>query len=245
VSEVPGTAFRIVPAGDSTLLVEFEPRIDPAVNGRAVGLARAVAATAIAGVRDIVPTFCSVAIYFDPLRTDVEALVEHLEREAAVQRNPDAEGRTPLEIPVCYGGEYGPDLEEVAKLACVSPAEVIAIHSARTYRVFMLGFLPGFAYMGVVDGRIVVPRRPTPRVRVPKGAVAVAGQFTGIYPTEAPGGWRLIGRTPVEPFDLERPSPFLLKAGDAVSFVSIEDAEFEHLLQLSPTRRANDSNSAL
>jgi len=227
VSISPGC--RIVPAGDATFLVEFEPRIDPVVNRRAIGLAVALNDAAIAGVRDIVPTFHSVAVFFDPVRTDVANLMKRIEREAGLWADVETDSPAPIQVPVCYGGDCGPDLADVALLAGMSQEEVAAVHSAVVYRVFMLGFLPGFAYMAVVDPRIAAPRRANPRLRVPKGSVGIAGQQTGIYPSDTPGGWRLIGRTPVEPFNITRPSPFLFKAGDYVQFVPIERTEFERL----------------
>jgi inhibitor of KinA len=215
---------RIVAAGDAALIVEFAERIDVAVNRRAVRMAAAVSAAALAGVRDIVPTYRSVAVYFDPLRTDVVALGARLDMEAAnAQDGPEVE-RDPIPVPVYYGGEHGPDLAEVAAFAGISEADVVALHTAAVYRVFMLGFVPGFAYMGTVDGRIAAPRRSTPRVRVPAGSVGIAGRQTAIYPSETPGGWQLIGRTPIQPFDLSRQEPFLFKAGDAVRFHSVEGA---------------------
>src|SRR5205807_6022806 len=126
-----------------------------------------------------------------------------------------AAARPPISIPVCYGGELGPDLANVAAFAAMSEDDVVALHTGRTYRVFMLGFVAGFAYMGIVDARIAMARHSTPRVRVPLGSVGIAGEQTGIYPAETPGGWQLIGRTPVKPFDPARAEPFLLKAGDA------------------------------
>ena len=210
--------FRIVTAGDSAVFVEFEECIDAEVNGRVVALAEAIEAERIGGVRDVVPTFRSVAIYFDPLRTDLDRLSERLERAAADARPAATIAREPILIPVCYGGASGPDLEEVARYAGVTEGEVIARHAAPVYRVFMLGFVPGFAYMGTVDPRIAAPRRATPRVRVPSGSVGIAGGQTGIYPSETPGGWQLIGRTLLKPFDPSRADPFLLKAGDAVQF---------------------------
>ncbi|HVC20690.1 MAG TPA: 5-oxoprolinase subunit PxpB [Vicinamibacterales bacterium] len=220
---------RIVGAGDSTLIVEFEARVSPAVNARALAVARAIAAAGFAGVRDIVPTYCSVAVSFDPLRTDVTALGAALEEAAA---RPAPRGRrtpAPIEIPVCYGGTFGPDLPEVARRAGCPEEEVVRLHTARVYRVYMLGFVPGFAYLGRVDDRIAVPRHATPRVRVPARSVGIAGFQTGIYPTETPGGWQLIGRTPLEPFDLGRAQPCLLQAGDAVRFVPISAGEFARL----------------
>jgi inhibitor of KinA len=222
------TGFRIVQAGDSALIVEFEERIDPAVNARAIAVADRMHDAAIAGVRDVVPTYRAVAVYFDPLRTDFDGLCSRLEREAAEPAiHTDTHG-DPVRIPVCYGGDdLGPDLPAVAATANLTERDVIRLHSSAIYRVFMLGFVPGFAYMGMVDSRIAVPRHSTPRVRVPVGSVAIAGVQTGIYPAETPGGWQLIGRTRVRPFDPSRTEPFLLKAGDAVQFFEIARAEYD------------------
>jgi inhibitor of KinA len=225
------STFRVVEAGDSALVVEFEERIDPAVNARVVALADRLRVEPVAGVRDVVPAFRSVAVYFDPLRTSYDALVGRLEREAAA---PDLPARPQLDVirvPVCYGGELGPDLGDVARFAGMTESAVVDVHTGPTYFVFMLGFAPGMAYLGVVDGRIAAPRRGTPRVRVPRGSVGIAGEQTGIYPAETPGGWQIIGRTPLRPFNLARPSPFLMKAGDLVSFYAIDRAEFDRLEQ--------------
>jgi inhibitor of KinA len=224
---VNAPAVRIVSAGDSALFVEFEERIDAAINARAIALAAAVLAAGIGGVHDVVPTYRSVAVYFDPLHTDYDALIGRLEQE--IERPPVGASRVgePIRIPVCYGGEFGPDLPGVARFARLSEDEVVRLHASATYRVFMLGFVPGFAYMGIVDDRIAMPRHSTPRVRVPLGSVGIAGVQTGIYPAETPGGWRLIGRTPVKPFDVSRAEPFLMKAGDAVTFYSIDRAAYD------------------
>ena len=220
--------FRIVPAGDSALVVEFEDRIDPVVNARTVAFADAVQAAAISGVRDVVPSYRSVAIYFDPLRTDYDKLMSTLEAELARPAVDARAGRAPIRIPVCYGGEFGPDLPQVAAFAKMSEKEVISIHASATYRVFMVGFVAGFAYMGTVDERIALPRHSTPRGRVPLGTVGIAGVQTGIYPAETPGGWQLIGRTPVKPFDASRAEPFLMKAGDSVQFYPVARTDFEN-----------------
>jgi inhibitor of KinA len=221
------SAHRIVPAGDSAVIVEFAARIDAAVNAQAVALAESVRAAVLSGVRDVVPTFCSVAVYFDPLKTDVDALVHRLDREAGGQAPVPMHAASPIRIPVCYGGAFGPDLAEVARFGGMTESEIIALHSAPTYRVFMVGFVQGFAYMGTVDPRIAAPRRPIPRGRVPAGSVGIAGLQTGIYPSEVPGGWQLVGRTPVKPFDLGRSQPFLLKPGDAVRFYRIKPEDYE------------------
>jgi inhibitor of KinA len=220
-------AFRIVPAGDAALIVEFEERIDVAVNARTIACAEAIQTADVKGVRDVVPTYRSVAVYFDPLHTDYAALVACLEREAGRPAAPPSVDRVPLQIPVCYGCELGPDLAAVAAFARLTDDEVVQAHARQTYRVFMLGFVPGFAYLGVVDPRIAMPRHATPRVRVPSGSVGIAGSQTGVYSGDTPGGWQLIGRTPVKPFDPDRPEPFLMKAGDAVQFVPIDRAEYD------------------
>jgi len=223
------STFRIVPVGDATIVVEFEERIDPAVNARAIATAEAVRAAAISGVRDVVPSYRSVAVYFDPLLTDHERLVWRLEDAIARPVHAESVEHAHIRVPVCYGGEFGPDLPEIARVRGVSEAEVIEIHSSRTYRVFMLGFMPGFAYMGLVDSRIAVPRRQTPRVRVPRGSVCVAGVQTSVHPVDAPSGWHLIGRTPVRPFDPSRRDPFLMKPADEVHFYPIGRDEFDRL----------------
>ena len=210
--------FHIVPAGDATVIVEFAERIDVAINARAIAVADAVRALAQPGIRDVVPTFRSVAVYFDPLRTEQDRLMERLIDLVSKVAVPSSVDPTPIRIPVQYGGEFGPDLPAVAQFAGASESDVVALHTSTTYRVFMLGFLPGFAYMGIVDARIAAPRRPMPRLSVPAGSVAIAGAQTGIYPLETPGGWQLIGRTAVKPFDLARSDACLFKAGDLVQF---------------------------
>jgi KipI family sensor histidine kinase inhibitor len=209
---------RLHHAGDSLVLVEFESTIAPEVNRRAVALAGAIAAARVPGVRDVVPAYASVGVHVDPLRFDqasLDAVVSHA-WDTAVGAEPPARL---VEIPVCYGGTFGPDLAEVAAFAGCSEDDVIARHAAGRYRVYMLGFLPGFAYLGGVDATIAMPRRSAPRTSVPAGSVGIAGRQTGVYPCESPGGWRLIGRTPVAMFDLARPEPALLAPGDVVRFV--------------------------
>ena len=205
-------------AGDSVLLLELDPVIDPGVNARAVAIAAVLRRNRLAGVRDIVPTFRSVAVFFDPLRADVAALAETIRH--ACDAAPVLEERAPIEVEVTYGGEGGPDLADVAAFAGCPPSEVIDRHASRTYRVFMLGFLPGFAYMGAVEDSIAAPRRAEPRTRVPAGSVGIAGRQTGIYPLDSPGGWQIIGRTAMKVFDPDRTPPALFAPGDTVRFVA-------------------------
>jgi inhibitor of KinA len=227
------SAFRIVPAGDSAMIVEFEDRIDAAINAQALAVAGRLQAQPVAGVRDVVPTYRSVAVYFDPLQTSHDALMARLAREAAHAVPEAAPPRDEIRIPVCYGGELGPDLADVAAFGGISESAAVDLHLGMTYRVFMLGFMPGFAYLGVVDASIAAPRRETPRVRVPRGAVGIAGFQTGVHPVEAPSGWQLIGRTPVRPFDPARAEPFLMKPGDSVRFYQVDRAEFDRMAQAS------------
>jgi inhibitor of KinA len=161
-----------------------------------------------------------VALYFDPVHTDVESLLARLEQDADAG---GVAGRSPVEhlIPVEYGGPAGLDLADVARAAGLAEDEVVSIHARGVYRVFMLGFLPGFAYMGPLEPRLVRPRRSIPRPRVPAGSVAIAGAQTGVYPTDSPGGWNIIGRTSVRLFDPDRHAPFLLEAGDTVRFSAV------------------------
>ena len=222
--------YRIVPAGDSAVIVEFEERIDPDINARAIACTDAIQAAGVAGVRDVVPTYRSVAVYFDPLRTDNDALTVCLEGAAVALPAAEAVARTPVRIPVCYGGDLGPDLAGVASFAGMPEVDVVRVHTAGPYRVFMLGFVPGFAYLGMVDQRIAMPRHSTPRVRVPAGSVGIAGVQTGVYSGETPGGWQLIGRTPLKPFDPARGDPFLMKAGDLVQFYPIDREEYELMM---------------
>ena len=220
---------RIVRAGDSALVVEFDETIDPAISARGAALADALTAANIAGVRDVVPAYRSVTVYFAPLKTTQDVLTTTVERLAAQPIESSRRRRDPIRIPVCYGGAHGPDLSRVAEFARLSEEAVIDLHASAEYRVMMLGFTPGFAYMGIVDSRIAAPRLETPRPRVPRGSVGIAKEQTGIYPSETPGGWQLIGRTPVRPFDMSRADPFLLRAGDDVRFVPITQKEFDEL----------------
>jgi len=233
-------AFHVVAAGDSAVILELPNRIDPDINAAAVAIAESVQADAIAGVRDIVPTYRTVAVHFDPLRTDYAALVERLRAVSSqlAQQTARSVPSQPIRVPVLYGGDSGPDLASVALYAGVSEAEAVEIHASRLYRVFMLGFMPGLAYMGSVDPRIAAPRLAVPRVRVAAGSVGIAGAQTGVYPLSTPGGWQIVGATPLRPFDPRRSEPFLFKAGDAVQFYAIDEQEYESLSNASASMPA-------
>ena len=215
-----GLDWRIRMAGDSAITVDFGSQIDSDVNARVLSVAAEVRSMRLEGVRDIVPSYSSVTIYIDPLCTAVDRLWGRLEVAVVAPVSGRGPSREIL-VPVSYGGSDGPDLDEVAGFANCSTEQVIRLHTSPRYRVYMLGFLPGFPYLGPVDSRIAMPRRQSPRLAVPAGSVGVAGPQTGIYPTVAPGGWRLIGRTLVEVFDSGREPPCLFRPGDFVRFEAV------------------------
>jgi inhibitor of KinA len=220
-------AVETVPVGDAALLVRLGETIDPALNRRVHALARRLEQAALPGVEACVPAYAALMVYYDPLRLSA-AGVEGWVRAClggVVDLPPDAPRR--VEIPTVYGGEFGPDLEFVAIHNHLSQAEVVRIHTGADYPVYMLGFMPGFPFLGGMSARIAAPRLDTPRTRLPAGSVGIAGSQTGIYPLESPGGWRLIGRTPLRLFDPQRRPPALLAPGDLVRFVSVDNFEIQ------------------
>jgi len=224
---------HVQPLGDSAVTVELGETIDPEINARVIALAQAITTQRWDGVLDVVPTYRSVTMHVDPLVFDIAELSERLRGlTSSFPHQIAASGRL-QRIPVLYGGEWGPDLDAVAAFAQMSPREVIRLHSAQTYRVYMLGFSPGFPYLGILPLSLEMPRLSTPRALVPAGSVGIAGAQTGIYPTATPGGWRLIGRTPLSLYRPRHSDPFRLRAGDTVRFEPIELEEFERLRQAS------------
>lgn len=239
-----GSDWRIEPMGDRCLIVEFEARVDAQINRRARSLAEALLQHPIPGVVDVVPAFCSVAVYYRPeqvepaettarpgsppvpwlspydrLRAQVNAAA------AAATDAPEGAARV-IRVPVCYGGDNGPDLEAVATACAMTADQVVLTHVASEHVVYMLGFAPGFPYIGGLDPRLSVPRRATPRTRIPAGSVAIARDQTVIYSFETPGGWSLIGRTPIRLFDPQADPPCRLQAGDRIRFEPIAPEEF-------------------
>jgi len=214
----PVAFLRVEPLGDQALLVVLGERIEPRVNNRVHRLADLIRAGGLPGLTDLVPAYATLAVHYDPGTWTAAALAGELER---LGRNAPAAARTAprrVEIPVCYGLDFGPDLAELAAHCNLSEPELIARHAGAEYRVYMLGFASGFAYLGGLDPAIAGPRRGTPRPRVPAGSVGIAGLQTGIYPLETPGGWQIIGRTPRRLFRPGRDEPCLLRPGDRLRF---------------------------
>lgn len=220
---------RILPLGDSALTIEFGNDIDADINSRVVAFATTVVNQGWRGIYDIVPTYRSVTIHFDPLQWTSTVLTKKLNTLPRPELDQGQRQGILHEIPVLYGGEWGPDLEEVATSAGLEPTEAITLHASVPYRVYMLGFSPGFPYLGLVPEQLAIPRRATPRTKVPAGSVGIAVRQTGIYPTATPGGWQLIGRTPISLYRKARTDPFLLKPGDSVRFKPIARDEFDRL----------------
>ncbi|MBE6929988.1 MAG: 5-oxoprolinase subunit PxpB [Ruminococcaceae bacterium] len=218
------------PCGDGALTVAFPSRIDPTINARVCTLARLIPERRVRGVIETIPTFSSLTVLFDPAITTYARLVRELERLLPECNQTSGAQKRIFEIPVCYGEDFGEDLPDVAAHAKISAEEVIRVHSSTDYLIYMLGFLPGFAYLGGLDERIATPRLQSPRTKIPAGSVGIGGDQTGIYPLDSPGGWRLIGRTPVKPYDPRRAEPILYRAGDYIRFIPITRAEYDRLL---------------
>jgi KipI family sensor histidine kinase inhibitor len=220
---------QFYPASDQSLLVYLGRRITIEAHERVAKLLRLLESEPIVGVRNLHPAYCSLLLKFDPLKLDhaqLEGILQlYVDRLAQVELPPARH----LEIPVCYGGPFGEDLDEVAALHGVSPARVIELHTSVTYLVYFLGFVPGFAYLGELPEELATPRLAVPRRSVPAGSVGIAGNQTGVYPFATPGGWRLIGRTPFDMFRPERIGMSALSLGDRVRFVRISDDRFAEL----------------
>lgn len=218
--------FNITIAGDSALNLEFADVITPETSTMIRMAAQSLTEDPIEGIIELVPTFCSLMVYYDPLAITFDELSYRLRGKLRGLDSADAHARKIVQIPVCYGEEYGPDLQTVADHAGLSTDEVIAIHSSRDYLIDMLGFLPGFAYLGGLDERICTPRLPVPRTLIEAGSVGIGGSQTGIYPLPSPGGWQIIGRTPIRPYDPDRAEPILYAAGEYLRFVPITADEY-------------------
>ena len=221
--------FDLAPLGDSALTIRVGVGLDEPTRLRVRAAVGALHDVELSGVLDVVPGISTVTLHYDPVAVSWKDLCQRVEAALAGAADKTVDDGHFVKIPVCYGGEFGPDLDAVATHASLSGQEVIDLHAAREYRVHVLGFLPGFAYLGGLDSRLETPRRVTPRDRVPAGSVGIAGMQTGVYPLESPGGWQLLGRSPVALFDPLHVPPTLLAPGDRVRFVAIDRAEFDRL----------------
>jgi KipI family sensor histidine kinase inhibitor len=221
---------RFLPAGDLGILVEFGDKIDPEINQKVSKVFITLEKIAIDGITEAVPTYRSILIFYDPLKTSFERLqneILNIEKRLGEVIIPPPET---IEIPVVYGGEYGLDIDFVAQHNHLTSEEVINIHTSGTYLIYMLGFTPGFPFLGGLSERLFTPRLKTPRAVVPAGSVGIANNQTGIYPIDSPGGWQIIGRTPIKLYNPDHENPILLKAGNYLKFKRITEAEYREIL---------------
>ena len=226
--------YRILPLGDHALCIELGEIIDASINQQCIALFHQLKELAIPFIKDIIPAYASVTVVYDVaairkehpsaygfMKEKLEAMLLRIDTDQPLSHRK-------IEIPVCYDLSLGIDLQEMSQEKNIAVEEIIRIHTNKTYRVFMIGFLPGFAYMGSVDESIITARRAQPRTTVAGGSVGIAGEQTGIYPLDSPGGWNIIGQTPLKLFDAKRENPVLLEAGDEIQFVAIDINEFNN-----------------
>jgi len=219
---------KILPCGDSAVTIEFGDRIDPDVNGMVLALDDIIRARAPVGLLETVPTYRSLTVQFDPVTTDYDALIRLVTEETKDLAPRNAVGRR-WRVPVVYGGDFGSDLDEVAQIHGMTPNQLIEIHSSAIYRIYMIGFLPGFTYLGGLDKRIATSRRVQPRAKIPAGTIMIGGEQAGIAPMDMPSGWHNLGLTPVRPYAPERDPVFLFAAGDEIVFEPVDASRWEAL----------------
>lgn len=221
--------IRYLPEGDSALVMEFGNKIDKQINRELSYVVDFLKNKKISGIRDILPTYRSILINYDPRLLSFNELKEMLMKIEIKEQALDEGTVRLIEIPTVYGKEYGPDIKNVAKHANMSEDEVVKIHTGTDYLVYMMGFMPGFTYLGGLDERIATPRLKTPRVKIDAGSVGIAANQTGMYPMDSPGGWQLIGRTPVKLYDETKEEPVFIHAGDYIRYVEISEDEFKKI----------------
>ncbi len=230
------TGYTFYPCGDHAITLALGDRIDAGINERVIAFFYYLSSQQVEGIKDIIPAYHTLTVVYD-----LEKLVKksgtasvyqkmHEWLQAAWLRHTgDSAVMRQMQIPVCYHPSLGPDLESVAKSCSMDIDEIIDVHTSIPYRVYLIGFLPGFAYMGTIDARIATPRKATPRTLVPAGSVGIAGRQTGIYPFDSPGGWQLIGQTPLQMFNVRKDQPSLLQPGDEVQFYQVTLTEFNQI----------------
>lgn len=220
-------SVSVMPSGDRALIVEFGRIIDETINDRVQQMANLLDREKPAGVLECIPTYRSLLVLYDPMIVGYESLKNTILKMVPEEGSAESHVKTILRIPCCYGREYGPDLSDMEKICGIGEDEIVRIHSGQLYKIYMLGFLPGFVYLGGMDPRIAAPRLSVPRTAIPAGSVGIGGSQTGVYPIASPGGWRLIGSTPVRFYDPDRAEPILCRAGEYIRFIAITPEEYK------------------
>lgn len=221
--------IKFLTAGDSAIVMEFGNTIEKEINAKIAAVVENLKKKNIDGILDILSTYRSILINYDPVKISYGEMVETLKGLSKSDKANQSDEVRLIEIPTLYGKEYGPDIEFVAENANLSVDEVIKIHSGTDYLVYMMGFMPGFTYLGGLDERIATPRLKSPRLKIEAGSVGIAANQTGMYPLESPGGWQLIGRTPLKLYDDTKEPPVFIQAGDYIRYVSIDKAEYDRI----------------
>jgi KipI family sensor histidine kinase inhibitor len=222
--------LKYIPSGDSAFIIKAGDEISEEINATVRKLLARLERENISGVTDFIPSYNELMVCYDPLVLDYKELLEVLRSCAAGLATMELPQADVVHVPVQYGGDYGPDLNYVAAFNGITEHEAVGIHSSSDCLVYMLGFTPGFCYLGGMDRRIATPRRETPRLKIPAGSVGIAGDQTGIYPLESPGGWQIIGRTPLRLFSPDEKPPFLFNAGDYIRFFPVDGDEYDRIL---------------
>lgn len=226
-TNIMNKSLSYVPMGEKTIIVKFEDILSPEVNNRVRSLSRLISERNITGIERLIPAFNSLAVCYNPRLIKFQELVEELKvLESSMTLANDTESKK-VYIPVVYGGTYGPDLEEVAEQTNLSPNDVVEIIQSKPYLTYMVGFIAGFPYCGDLDERLILPRRSSPRIKIPKGSIAIANEQIGLYTISSPGGWHIIGWSPMETFNPYHEPPSVIHAGDYVQFVQISPEEAE------------------
>ena len=223
---------KYLTSGDKALVIEFGDSIEEKINSQIISLTLVMKKENILGIIETIPTYRSLMVIYEPMIIELDDLINKVKSLILKMDEMKLSDAKVIQIPTIYGGEYGPDIEFVAKHNMISIDEVIKIHTSVEYLIYMIGFTPGFPYLGGMNDKIAAPRLQTPRNEIPIGSVGIAGTQTGIYPIQSPGGWQLIGRTPVKLYDSSRKEPVLLNAGDYIKFVQINEEEYKSIENL-------------
>ncbi len=221
--------FQYIPSGDSAIIIKAGSDISEEINGTVRKLLVIIEKQKIKGIIDFIPSYNELMVCYDPLSINFKELLIVLRSLETEIENTELPQSLVIHVPVLYGGESGPDIEEVSDFSGLSMEEIVKIHSSDSYLVYMLGFTPGFCYLGGMDERIATPRKQSPRLKIPAGSVGIADKQTGIYPIESPGGWQLIGKTPLRLFDPAKRPEFLISAGDRIKFYPVTEDDFKNI----------------